>query len=162
MPVSVTLLTSLAYTDERNTEPDEYFYQSDRLAYAHEIMVGRKFSPRFSLQLSGFLVHNNLTVNIGDKNDVYALGGLARYKITKSLAITAEYAYRLNNYTTTPGNYYDSMGIGIEIETGGHVFQIHLTNSVGIDETQFIPYTSSSWSNAGIRIGFNISRVFHV
>jgi hypothetical protein len=166
MPVSVTLFTSMAYTTLQNLsgEPEIYFYESDRLSYAHEIMVGRKFTPRFSLQLSGYLIHSNVTQNIGDKNDIYAIGGATRYKLTKSFALTAEYAYCLNNYYATVPNvhYYNSMGVGFEIETGGHVFQILLTNSFGLNETEFVPFTTASWSNAGIRVGFNISRVFHV
>ena len=169
MPLSVTLFTSIAYTSQVDptvaiTGQDKYYYPTDRLAYAHEVIVGKKFSPKFSLQLSGFLVHNNLTMNIGDKNNVYAIGGATRYKITKSFAITAEYSYCLNNYYTIAPtvHYYDSMGIGFEIETGGHVFQVHLTNSFGISETQYIPFTTSTWANAGIRVGFNISRVFHL
>ncbi len=167
MPFSVTLYSSIVYTGlidptETITGQDKYFYPSDRLSYTNEIMIGRKFSNRFSFQLSGFLVHNNLTLNIGDKNDVYAIGGCVRYKVTRSFALTAEYAYRVNKYTTTPSSYYDSAGIGFEIETGGHVFQIHLTNSLSITESEYIPFTTTSWSNAGIRIGFNISRAFHL
>jgi len=116
-----------------------------------------------SLQLSGFIIHNNLTDSIGDKNNKYAIGAAGRYKITRSFAITAEYAYRLsNNYASPLLNYYNSFGIGLEVETGGHVFQVQLTNSYGIVETQYIPFTGTSWKNAGIRLGFNLSRVFHL
>jgi len=167
MPVSVTLFTSIAYTAQEDqtqsaTGQDKYFYTTDRLSYAHEIIIGRKFSSKFSLQASGFLVHNNLVQNTGDKNDIYLLAGAARIKLTKSFSLTAEYAYRLNEYTTTPEKYDDSVGAGIEIETGGHVFQIFVTNSFSMSETEYLPFTSSVDNGGGLRVGFNISRVFHL
>ncbi len=91
---------------------------------------------------------------------MYALAVAARYKFTKRAAITAEYAWRINKYTNE--KYYDSAGIGIDIETGGHVFQLHFTNSFGIVENQFIGHTDTSWKNFGVRLGFNISRVFTI
>jgi hypothetical protein len=48
----------------------------------------------------------------------------------------------------------------LDVETGGHVFQFQLTNSAGLNETQFIANTNTQWNNAGIRLGFNLSRVF--
>jgi hypothetical protein len=86
------------------------------------------------------------------------MGFVARIKYSKRAAIVLEYVLRLSNYSAT--TYYNSAGIGWEIETGGHVFSVHLTNSLAIAENEFIPYTSTSWSNGGIRLGFNISRVF--
>ena len=86
------------------------------------------------------------------------ISGATRIKFAKRAAITAEYSYRVNTYTNQ--TFYDSFGLGLEIETGGHVFQIVLTNSFGLVENQFLAHTNSRWNNAGIRIGFNISRVF--
>jgi outer membrane protein assembly factor BamA len=106
-----------------------------------------------------WFVHYNLVENISDKNDSYGLAGLFRFKFTKRSAVTFEYGYRLNEYTAET-KYYDSMAIGYELETGGHVFQIHFTNSFGIVESQFFPSTDSQWNDMGIRLGFNISRVF--
>ena len=80
-------------------------------------------------------------------------------KVSKRIAITAEYGYSLKDYTKGD-DYYNPLGIGIDIETGGHVFQVHLTNAFGITENQFLPYNTSSWKDSDMRIGFNISRVF--
>lgn len=161
MPVSVTLFTSVYHTFMQNVIIDgENKYQSipDRLSYCHQIMIARKFNSRFSFQLTGAMVHVNLVEKLTDKNDCFIIGGVTRFKFAKRQAITLEYGYRLNKYSKD--KYYDSFGIGYDLETGGHVFQIHLTNSFGLTEDQYFMYTNTSWSNWGIRLGFNISRVF--
>lgn len=160
MPVSVTLFTSIYHTFERvNIDGINKFENvSDRLSYCHQIIVARKFSPRFSLQFLGAVVHYNLVENSTDKNDCYVAGAVLRYKFSKRQAITVEYGYRLNKYTDQ--KLYDSFGIGYDLETGGHVFQMHFTNSMGLTENQYFMYTKTTWENWGIRLGFNISRVF--
>ena len=164
MPFSLTLFAGAYYTALKDGNKiangyDKYEHLSSRFSYCYEMMFGRKFSSRFSLQVAPWFVHYNLVEHITDKNDSYGVSSLFRFKFTKRAAITAEYAYRINNYSIET-KYYDSMAIGYELETGGHVFQIHFTNSFGIVENQFFPYTNSKWNNAGIRLGFNISRVF--
>lgn len=161
MPVSVTLFTSVYHTFMQNVIIDgvnKYQTIPDRLSYCNQIMIGRKFNSRFSFQLTAAMVHVNLVDKITDKNDVFVLGGVTRFKFAKRQAITLEYGYRLNKYSKE--KYYDSFGIGYDLETGGHVFQIHLTNSFGLTEDQYFMYTNTSWDNWGIRLGFNISRVF--
>jgi len=162
-PLSVTLFAGAYYTNLKDPNAltngyDKYQYMTSRFSYAYEIIAGRKFSSKFSLQVAPFYVHYNLAEKFTDKNDMYGISGGLRFKFSKRSAITAEYCYRISQYSQD--KYYDSMGIGYEIETGGHVFQIHLTNSFGIVESQFLAHTTSQWSDAGIRVGFNISRVF--
>ncbi len=161
MPFSVTLFTSVYHTFMQNVIIDgENKYQSipDRLSYCHQIMIARKFSPRFSFQITGAMVHVNLVDKITDKNDCFIVGAVTRFKFAKRQAITLEYGHRMNKYSKD--KYYDSFGIGYDLETGGHVFQLHLTNSFGLTEDQYFMYTNTSWENWGIRLGFNISRVF--
>lgn len=164
IPVGITLFAGSYYTALRDPNIlangyDKYEYASSRLSYCFEVMVARKFSTNFSLQIAPWIVHFNLAEHITDQNDVFGISGLFRMKITKRAALTAEYAYRINNYSPNT-KYYDSMSIGYELETGGHVFQIHFTNSAGLVENQFFTHTESKWNNMGIRLGFNISRVF--
>lgn len=164
-PLSITLFAGMYYTSMRDPDKglngfDKYEFFSSRLSYAYEIIAGRKFSNSFSFQIAPFFVHYNLADKLSDKNDMYGVSGGVRYKFSKRSAITAEYAYRVSKYSDDP--YYNSMGIGYEIETGGHVFQVHLTNSRGMIENQFLAHTDTKWTNAGIRIGFNISRVFKI
>jgi hypothetical protein len=161
MPVSVTLFSSVYHTFMQNVIIDgvnKYQTVPDRLSFCNQIMIGRKFNSRFSFQLTAAMVHMNLVDKITDKNDCYIIGGVTRFKFAKRQAITVEYGYRLNKYSKDKN--YDSFGIGYDLETGGHVFQIHLTNSMGLTEDQYFMYTNRTWDNWGIRLGFNISRVF--
>lgn len=164
-PVSVTLLSSIFATslrdeDDRVTGVNKYEKFTSRLSYCHQAIIARKFSENFSLQIAPTLVHFNLADALEDKNDIIIIAAAARYKVTQRMAITAEYGWRATDYTNT--KYYDSFGIGVDIETGGHVFQMHLTNSFGLTENQFLTRTTDNWGDGGIRLGFNISRVFSI
>lgn len=163
MPVSVTLFTSAFATMQKDPDKDvngfdKYELFTSRLSFVHQIIIARKFSPRFSLQIAPVMIHYNLAERISDRNDVYVLTAATRIKFTKRMALTVEYGWRPFQYTRT--QYYDSLGVGVDIETGGHVFQFFVTNSLGLVENQFLARTNTKWSDAGIRLGFNISRVF--
>jgi hypothetical protein len=163
-PLSITLFSSAYYINLKDANKiandfDKYEYSPwSRYSFAHEIIFARKFSDKFSLQVAPFFIHYNLADKITDLNDVYGVTTAFRYKFAKRFAITGEYGLCLNNYTRD--TYYNSMGIGFEIETGGHVFQMHFTNSTGITENQYLPFTNTKWTNAGIRLGFNLTRAF--
>lgn len=137
---------------------------SNRLYYAHQLMIARKFNDRISIQLMPGVVHYNLVDSSKFKNNTLILGIGGRVKLTKRSAITAEYFYRLNNTTLTVNKQptYNSFSLGFEIETGGHVFQLMVTNSQGITERTFMGQTTDSWSNNQLHVGFNMSRVFTV
>ena len=163
MPVSVTLFASIFYNALKDVNAisngyDKFDPVTNRFSFAYQIMVAKKITPSLSVQLAPWMVHYNLVEKITDRNDAYGIAGMIRLKFSKRSAITIEYAYRLPNYSKE--KYYDSVGIGYELETGGHVFQIHFVNSFGIVENQFLPHTNTQWNDAGIRLGFNISRVF--
>ncbi len=167
IPVSVTIVSSMFYTMLKNEQlasgQDQYHYATDRMSFCNQVIIGRKFSGRFSLQFAPTMVHINLAEKATDHNDIYAISMAARFKLNKHIALTGEYAYRINTYyseSITGHKYYDSAGIGFDIETGGHVFQIHLTNSAAITENEFIPFTTGSWKDFSVHLGFNISRVF--
>lgn len=164
MPISLTIFTG-AYRNGTKTAGvplDPFYYPIDRFSYVTQLIFARKFDPTFSLQLAPFFVHYNIVNSITDKNDMYGVAGATRIKFSKRSAVTIEYAWRYPNDYTLDTKYYDSFGIGYELETGGHVFQVHLTNSLGIADNQYLVRTTDSWSDKGIRLGFNISRVFTV
>lgn len=165
MPMSATWVSSINLTAMRDpnsaiTGYNRYSFFENRLSYFHQIIIGRKFSEKFSFQIAPMWIHYNLVDKINDSNDMFALSASARLKLTKRMALTGEYVYRLNKYSDTFSSFYNSASVGIDIETGGHVFQIHFTNSLTMNEVQFVPYTTSNWLKGGIRLGFNISRVF--
>ena len=60
-----------------------------------------------------------------------------------------------------PG-YQSPLSAGIDIETGGHVFQLHFSNAVGMNERAYIAQTSGDFFKGDIRFGFNLSRLFHI
>jgi hypothetical protein len=139
-----------------NPERENYF--SSRLFYTHQILIGRKFSKGTSLMLMPTLVHRNLVESTAVENDVYALGIGGRQKISNRVAITFEYFYVLPDQIADI--YSNSLSIGFDIETGGHVFQLHFTNSLGMMDKQYITETTGEWGKGDIHFGFNISRVF--
>lgn len=160
MPVTVALFASAAIKTLPWQNPDRENYFSSRLYYTYQLIVGRKFSDHFSLQLAPSVVHRNLVRTKAESNDVFALGVAIRQKLTKRIAVNAEYIYLLRGQLA--GGYRNSLSAGFDIETGGHVFQLHFTNSTSMIEKGFIAETSGKWLDGGVHFGFNVSRVFTV
>lgn len=168
MPVTLSYLIdaqikTVKFSDQ---ERDNKFY--DRIYYTHQVLIGRKFSPSLSLQIMPTLVHRNLTNSPNDKNDVLSMGVAGRVKLTKRVALNAEYYYVPEGQIEEA--YANSLSIGFDIETGGHVFQLHFTNSPFMTYKGFITETQENWffKNGdgkyltGVRFGFNIARVFTI
>jgi opacity protein-like surface antigen len=171
MPVSLSYMSSMEITSEHfpttpiqindSTSIPRVNYTSSRFTYVNQILIARKFNDKFSFQLTPTWVHRNLVPTELDQNDIFAVGFGARYKLTKRMSVNAEYYYKIEpNAKYLEPRTYNSASVGIDVETGGHVFQIMLTNSIGMREGTFIPKTTDSWTNGGIHLGFNISRVF--
>jgi opacity protein-like surface antigen len=160
MPVTITYFGHMAITSLKWQEPERTNYFSSRMEFTHQLLIARKFGSRVSVQVMPTYIHRNLVDSIADQNDVWAVGAGGRIKITNRIAITGEYYYLLPGQTAD--DYYNSASVGIDLETGGHVFQIYLTNSQGLIEEQFIPMTSGKWSKGDIHIGFNINRTFQI
>ena len=161
MPISVTLFSGAYRNGIKGLQisgVDKFKYASDRLSFVQQIIIARKIDDKLSIQITPTMVHYNLVENLSDQNDAYFLGIAGRYKISNRTAITYEYGAKLLNYSES--KYYDSMGIGLDIETGGHVFQMFLTNSFGMTENQTFARTNSAWADRGFRLGFNVSRMF--
>jgi len=132
---------------------------SSRLSYVHQAIIARKFSRNLSLALVPSLIHRNLVSTSSDIHDQLVLGFGGRYKLSSRISINGEYNYRLNK--SIDDIYENGLSIGFDIETGGHVFQLHLTNSRGMFERSFLSETSGTWLAGDIYFGFNISRVFN-
>jgi hypothetical protein len=160
MPVTVAILGSAAITTLKWADPTRDNLFSSRLAYTTQLIIGRKFSNGFSLQLSPSWVHRNLVATYEEKNDVIAFGFAGRVKLNKRLSVNGEYIYVLPGQLAE--GFRNSLSIGVDIETGGHVFQLHFTNSTSMIEKGFITETIGQWGKGEIHFGFNISRVFTV
>ncbi|HRQ50451.1 MAG TPA: DUF5777 family beta-barrel protein [Agriterribacter sp.] len=160
IPFSVTALAGIAYTSLRYSDKP-YLNARYRTSYAVQLLVARKLTRNLSLQLSPAWLHYNLVPVATDKNDVFALGMGGRMKITKRSSINVEYNYLPGNQVNS-FKVYNSFSAGFDIETGGHVFQVHVTNSQGMVEPLFLGRTTGSWRKGDIYFGFNISRSFNL
>lgn len=159
MPVSVSMVQSVALKTIKFPE-ERVNYFSSRLAYTTQLLVARKLSPGISLQLIPSFVHRNLVATELDPNDLYAVGAGGRIKLTKRVSFNGEYYYLINPKDGFSQQIYNPLSLGFDIETGGHVFQLIFTNSLGMIEKSFIGETTGSWGKGDIHFGFNISRVF--
>ena len=160
VPLSVVGFSSIALKTLKTGDPAGEPDFKSRLTYCYQVIIAKKFTPSFSLQLSPTLVHRNAVPELQDPNDIYALGAGGRIKLTKRLSLNAEYYYQFNR---TDGSLIEnSAAIGFDIETGGHVFQLHFTNSRAMIEKGFITETTGDFFDGDVHFGFNISRTFQV
>jgi len=162
MPLSVVWVGSTTVNTLKWEFPERNNLFSSRLAFVNQAVIARKFGENFSAELVPTWVHLNLVSSQTDVNDIYALGAGARYKVTKRVSVNGEYIWRAKYVANAANlnNYYDSFSMGVDIETGGHVFQFQLTNSLPMIEKGFIAETTDRWRNGGIHLGFNITREF--
>lgn len=159
-PLGVTVFTNAAYSDLIVTlpNPSEKLELADKMTYTAQVLLTRKFSERFSALLAPTMVHRNLVATEKDENSVYALGVGGRFKLSKRVSFNAEW------FAQAPGENAkrnkNAFALGFDIETGGHVFQLHCTNAIAMIEQGFIATTQGDWGNGDIQFGFNISRMF--
>jgi predicted porin len=160
LPFSLELVAGTTLNTMPYSDPSRVNFYSSRMAFYYQVLIARKFSENLTLQLTPSVVHINLVATPADQNDVYSIGFGGRYKISKRVSINWDYQYVLPGYLST-GNY-NFAAVGFDIETGGHVFQLHITNGMGMNERAFITSTTDQINNMGLRLGFNLSRVFTV
>lgn len=161
MPISVTAFGIMAVKTSPKDEDAGYDITfQDRTSYTAQLLIARKFTPALSLQLMPSFVHKNTVDQSIEDNDQIALGVGGRIKVSRSVALTTEYYYRFNVHDNNP--YYNSIGLGVDIETGGHVFQIVITNSRGLTERAFITETTGEFFDGDIHLGFNVTRIFQL
>ncbi len=159
MPVSVTLFTSGSIKTLKEDLFEDMIGFNDRLAYANQILIAQKINANISLQLMPTYVHFNTIKPDQDNNDIYALGAGGRFKLTQRISVNAEYYHQFNRLQQGTTN---AIGIGFDIETGGHVFQLHFTNSQSMVEKGFIAEVNNDFFAGDIHFGFNISRTFQL
>lgn len=131
-----------------------------RMGYFAQAIIGRKFSDALTLQLMPVFLHRNLVETASDNNKQFAAGIGGRIKISKRTSLNFDYYYVAGKNEAR--DIYNPLSIGVDIETGGHVFQLHFTNAIGMNERAFLTETTNSWGKGDIQFGFNISRAFQV
>ena len=156
IPFSLSYASSVIYKSLRDATTTYTPYTSDKFSYANQLLLASKINDYLSIQLTPTLIHYNMVETKTIPNDFYSLGFGFRQRVSKRVNITTEYFYRFNKLD----GYYNPLSVGVDIETGGHVFQLHVSNSTGMTERTFINETTGSWGKGDLRFGFNISRVF--
>lgn len=160
MPVTISYVPTIAIETLRSLETNRKDLFSSRISYTHQLIIGRKFSEGTSLQLMPTFIHRNLAIAAADPNDLWAIGIGGRQKLSKRISFNGEYYYQIPAYSIDGTT--NVLSIGFDIETGGHVFQLHFTNSRAMTEKNFITETTGKWNKGDIYFGFNISRVFTI
>jgi hypothetical protein len=161
-PLSIVIVSSITLdpTAAPPTDSLKFQFYSSRLAFYNGLILGRKFSEAFSLQVTPEMVHRNLVDSVWQSNNIFSVGVGARLKLSRRIALVVDYHHIV--YGLQPGTYTDPLAVGVDIETGGHVFQLHFSNSQGMNERALITGTTDKWLSGGVRFGFTISRVFTI
>lgn len=158
IPISISVYSSVFINSLKWQVTDRNNLFSSRFSYTNQILIARKFNKNLSLQLSPSWVHINLVPLPEDQNNIFSVGLAGRYKLTRKISLNGEYFYLLPG--TAADKNTNSLSCGFDFETGGHVFQIHVTNSQPMFARGFIAQTQGNWKDGNIYIGFNIYRIF--
>jgi opacity protein-like surface antigen len=157
-PVAISLFGSAAVKTLRDYDPADKRSFAESLFYVGQVLIAKKFSPSLSLQLTPTYVHRNTVRTVEDPHDIFALGFGGRIKLSKRVALNTEYYYTFDESKSI--NTRNSLAFGVDIETGGHVFQIILSNAITMIEKSFISETTGNFFGGDIHLGFNLSRTF--
>lgn len=158
LPFTFVGFNSLGFNNQMKESNYPKMKFGDRLIYVNQILISRKFNEKFSLELAPTYFHENFVVDDNQSNSQFALGMGGRYKISKRVSINLDYVPHLNRSSTSV--YKNPLSLGVDIDTGGHVFQMHFTNSQGIHDAGFLGNTTGDWGKGDIFFGFNLVRVF--
>ncbi|MBK9792311.1 MAG: hypothetical protein IPP60_04245 [Sphingobacteriales bacterium] len=161
MPLSMCFYSNMAISTAKYKNQARTNYFSSRLSYTFQLMIARKFNDWFSLQLMPTVTHKNLVTSLQEKNTMFVLGTGVRVKLSKRMHFMAEYYARIGNKSSRAG-YQDAFALGLDVVTGGHVFQFQITNAQAMYETGFMRETTGKFWKGDIHIGFNISRTWGV
>lgn len=168
-PLTLVGFSSVAVNSEMKEKNYPNMSFSNRLSYVTQLLASRKFNDNFTLELAPAFFHENTIRDVFDdsgnpilpnpqSNSQFAVGVGARYKFTKRWSVNMDYATHLNR--TSESIYKNPLSIGVDLETGGHVFQMHFTNSRAMHETGYLGQTAGDWTKGEICFGFNLVRVF--
>lgn len=160
-PIAISYVAAMSLKAFR-TPVGETFVLADRICYTHQVLFAKKVNKALSVQLTPTLVHYNLVDYSSYANNLIAMGFGARMKISNRATVNAEYYYVLNKWDNAQTPYTNNFSLGMDIETGGHVFQFMLTNTQAMTERNFIGQTTGQWGKGDIHLGFNLGRVFTI
>lgn len=160
LPFSVLAVGGSTLNTLKWADPARKNYFTSRMAYYGQLIIGSKLTESFTLQLAPTVVHRNLVATKADPNDLIAVGAGTRLRLSKRISLNLDYYYRVN--PNPDDGTRNPFSIGFDIETGGHVFQLHFTNAIGMNERVFLTESTNDWAKGDIQFGFNISRSFQL
>ena len=157
-PVTIAGFNSLSINNTLKESLYPKLEFKNRLTYVAQLLISRKFSEKLSLEIVPSFFHENFVLDPEQSNSQYAIGFGGRYKFAKRWSLNMDYAAHLNRASNSI--YKNPLSIGFDLETGGHVFQMHFTSSQGIHEAGFLGQTTGDWTKGDVFFGFNLARVF--
>ncbi len=157
-PLLIVGFNSIAFNNTLRPSLYPNMSSSDRMIFVNQILVSRKVSSKLSLELAPTHFHENFVIDDNQDNSQFAIGMGGRYKFAKRWSLNVDYIAHLNRSDSS--SFRDPLSIGVDLETGGHVFQMHFSNSQGIHEAGFLGNTTGMWERQEIYFGFNLLRVF--
>lgn len=131
----------------------------DRVSFTQQLLISRKVTENLSLEIMPTYFYEGYVDYAPQDNSQFALGIGGRYKLSKRLSLNIDYGWHLNRASGSP--FVNPLSIGFDIETGGHVFQVHFTNAQPTFESGFLGNAVGDWGDGIIYFGFNLSRVFN-
>jgi hypothetical protein len=155
-----SLISLVGYnTIQINSQLDKDVYPQlsfqNRLSYTSQVLISRSLSKNLTMELIVSYIHKNVYNPIIENQKQFSIGGGGRFKLSKRLSVNAEYMY-----SNMPSFYRNPLSLGLDIETGGHVFQLLFTNSQGMTESSYLTNAAGDWANGDVYFGFNLYRVF--
>ncbi len=159
-PVTIVGYNTMDIRSDLKTDLYPDLKANDRFAYTTQLIVSRKLNNSLSLEVNPILVHKNLYDELSDQKNTFLLGTGARCKISKRLSVNLDYAARLNMPEAYDFSSHNPITLGLDIETGGHVFQLVLSNSQTMNDVAYYTTASGIKGGKGIFFGFNMYRVF--
>lgn len=157
-PLAITAYSTVNYNSEVSQTRYPFLKEIDRLSYASQLLIARRFSSKLSLEIAPSLIHQNIVWETSQHHTQFALGVGGRYKLTRRASINFDYAFNTNRVDNSL--YRDPLTVGFDIETGGHIFQLLFSNAQSTNEPGFLSNAEGNWSEGNVFFGFNIVRIF--
>lgn len=158
MPFTVAAYTSVLANTALDTDNLPKLRFEHRLSYVGQLLISRKLTKELSLLVAPTFFHDNYVNDNLQENSQYAVAFGGRYKLGKRWSVNMEYGMHLNRSAASLFN--NPFSIGVDLETGGHIFQLHFTNSQSMNTNGVFGTSTGDWGDGDVYFGFNLARSF--
>jgi len=157
-PFNIVGFNSIGFNTEISKKNFPKLAFKDRLTYFNELLISRRINKNLSLEIAPALIKENFVFNDNQDNSQFVLAFGGSHKLNKSLSLNFDYAHNFNR--TSHSGFRDPLSLGLDIQVGGHVFQLVFSNSQQLTDANYITNATGNWGDADIFFGFNLLRVF--